>query len=112
MKTLMLLILLVFSGVLSAEPADLTRGQGKAAMCAACHGPTGISVLPDYPNLAGQKDGYLQLALKAYRDGGRQHQVMAPMAQGLTDQDIADIAAYFAAQQNTPATNAGVVSTN
>lgn len=99
MKTLMLLILLGFSTFLLAAPADISRGQTKAAMCVACHGATGISVLPDYPNLAGQKAGYLQQALTAYRDGQRQHQIMAPMAQGLTDQDIADIAAFFAAQQ-------------
>jgi cytochrome c553 len=99
MKTLMLLILLGFSVALSAEPADINRGQSKAAMCIACHGATGISVLPDYPNLAGQKAGYLQTALKAYRDGQRPHQIMAPMAKGLTDQDIADVAAFYAAQR-------------
>ncbi|TXH96820.1 MAG: cytochrome c [Rheinheimera sp.] len=103
MRTLMLLTLFGFSLSLSAAPADISRGQVKAAMCAACHGATGISVLPDYPNLAGQKAGYLQQALKAYRDGQRQHQIMAPMAQGLTDQEIADIAAFFAAQQPAPA---------
>ncbi len=102
MRTWMLLILLGFSLSLSAAPADISRGQTKAAMCVACHGATGISVLPDYPNLAGQKAGYLQHALTAYRDGQRQHQIMAPMAQGLTDQDIADIAAFFAAQQPAP----------
>lgn len=110
MRTLMLLILLSFSLSLSAAPADISQGQTKAAMCVACHGATGISVLPDYPNLAGQKAGYLQLALKAYRDGQRQHQIMAPMAQGLTDQDIVDIAAFFAAQQPAPVATTGAVA--
>jgi len=109
MRTLMLLILLGFSAFLSAEPADIKRGQAKAAMCSACHGASGMSVLADYPNLAGQKAGYLQQALKAYRDGQRQHLVMAPMAQGLTDQEIADVAAFYAAQPQTPAAAAEVV---
>ncbi len=103
MKTLNFLILFIFSVSAAAEPVDVSRGQLKAAMCVACHGETGIAVLPDYPNLAGQKAGYLQLALTAYRDGQRQHQIMAPMAQGLTDQEIIDIAAYYAAQQPIPA---------
>lgn len=103
MRTLKCMILFVFSVSVAAEPADVSRGRLKAAMCVACHGETGISVLPDYPNLAGQKAGYLQQALTAYRDGQRQHQIMAPMAQGLTDQEIIDIAAYYAAQQPRPA---------
>lgn len=110
MRTLMLLILLGFSVSLSAEPADINRGQSKAAMCTACHGATGISVLPDYPNLAGQKAGYLQQALKAYRDGQRPHQIMAPMAQGLTDQDIADVAAFYAAQRPVSETPSAVAA--
>lgn len=110
MRTLMLLILTGIATPAMAEPADLNRGQSKAAMCSACHGAQGMSVLPDYPNLAGQKAGYLQQALKAYRDGQRPHQIMAPMAQGLTDQDIADIAAFYAAQQPAPAAAAEAVA--
>lgn len=110
MRALMLLILLSFSLSLQAEPAEIKRGQAKAGICVACHGATGISVLPDYPNLAGQKAGYLQKALAAYRDGERKHQIMAPMAQGLTDQDIADIAAFFAAQQPAPVEMAEAVA--
>ncbi len=109
MRILMGMLLTAVVNPVLAAPADLSRGEAKAAMCSACHGANGISVLADYPNLAGQKAGYLQQALKAYRDGQRQHLVMAPMAQGLTDQEIADVAAFYAAQPQTPAAAAEVV---
>jgi len=86
--------LLLLSG--AATAADVDAGKAKAAVCAACHGANGISVIPDYPNLAGQKVKYLQSAIKAYRDGERKNPIMSPMAAGLTDTDVANIAAYFA----------------
>ncbi|MEH8016412.1 cytochrome c [Rheinheimera muenzenbergensis] len=76
--------------------ADVAAGKTKAAVCAACHGANGISIIPDYPNLAGQKVKYLQSAMKAYRDGERKNPIMSPMASGLSDDDIANISAYFA----------------
>jgi cytochrome c553 len=79
-----------------AHAADVEAGKAKAAVCAACHGSNGISVIPDYPNLAGQKMKYLQSAIKAYRDGERKNAIMSPMATGLTDADVANLAAYFA----------------
>jgi len=95
MKNLILgLSLLLLSG--AATAADVAAGKAKAAVCAACHGANGISVIPDYPNLAGQKVKYLQSAIKAYRDGERKNPIMSPMAAGLTDTDVENIAAYFA----------------
>ena len=90
------LIVIVLAG-LSAQvlAQDAVAGKTKAAVCSACHGAEGISVLPDYPNLAGQKQKYLETSIKAYRDGGRKHAVMSPMAAGLSDADILDLAAYF-----------------
>lgn len=94
------LILLVLVGLSASVLAqDTVAGKNKAAVCSACHGAEGISVLPDYPNLAGQKQKYLETAIKAYRDGGRKNPVMSPMATGLSDADILDLAAYFAALQ-------------
>lgn len=87
-------LLLALSGLVSATDAE--RGRQKAAVCVACHGADGIAVIAEYPNLAGQKVKYLQLAIKAYRDGERRHAVMSPMAAGLSEQDIADIAAFYA----------------
>lgn len=92
-------IILIFGLFLLAGPAsaaDLAAGKAKAAVCAACHGANGISIIPDYPNLAGQKVKYLESSIKAYRDGERKNPIMSPMASGLTDADVANIAAYFA----------------
>lgn len=95
MKQLVLaLSLFLVSG--SALAADIAAGKAKAAVCAACHGANGISVIPDYPNLAGQKVKYLQSSIKAYRDGERKNPIMSPMAAGLSDTDVENIAAYFA----------------
>lgn len=90
------LIVLVLVGLSAPVLAqDVAAGKTKAAVCSACHGAEGISVLPDYPNLAGQKQKYLETSIKAYRDGVRKHAVMSPMAAGLSDADILDLAAYF-----------------
>ena len=84
----------VLSGQVLA--GDVAAGKAKAMMCSACHGANGISQIPMYPNLAGQKEQYLVLQLKAFRDGQRKNMVMAPMAAGLSDTDIDNISAYFA----------------
>ncbi|MEW5824802.1 MAG: cytochrome c [Pseudomonadota bacterium] len=78
-----------------AQAADAAAGEKKAAVCFACHGKDGKAAMKTYPNLAGQNREYLVLALKAYRDGGRNDPVMVPMAKALTDTDIENIAAYF-----------------
>ncbi|TSE20925.1 Cytochrome c-554(548) [Tepidimonas alkaliphilus] len=79
-------------------PADIGAGKKRAAVCFACHGEQGISVLPATPHLAGQPADYLQKALLAYRDGSRQDPTMTAMAKPLTDRDIVNIAAYYEAQ--------------
>lgn len=81
---------------LAAGSAD--AGQAKSATCVACHGTDGNSVNPEWPNLAGQHPSYLAKQLRAFRDGQRENVLMSPMAMGLSDQDIEDLAAYFAAQ--------------
>ena len=80
----------------SAVAGDAEAGKAKSAVCSACHGSNGISQIPMYPNIAGQKEQYLVLQLKAFRDGGRKNMVMSPMAAGLSDTDIDNIAAYYA----------------
>lgn len=67
-----------------------------AQTCAACHGQNGISLSPGWPTLAGQHEDYLVHALKQYRDGTRKDSVMAPLAAGLSDETVAQLAAYFA----------------
>ena len=78
-----------------AMAADAAAGKTKAATCVACHGANGMSPNDLWPNLAGQKAGYLVKQLKAFRDGQRNDPMMAPMAAPLSDADIADLAAYF-----------------
>ncbi len=90
----------VGSGNLIAA-GDAGAGAGKAAVCAGCHGVDGNSVVPLYPKIAGQHAIYLASSLKAYqsqeRKGGNAALMYALVA-NLSDQDIADLAAYFAAQ--------------
>ena len=78
-----------------ARAADAAAGQAKAQMCAVCHGPNGMAVAPETPNLAGQPPGYLKSQLRHYRDGSRKHEVMSIMAKGLSDADIDNLAAWF-----------------
>jgi cytochrome c553 len=80
-----------------AVAADAAAGKEKSQMCAACHGPDGNTpMMPEYPKLAGQPADYLEKALRDYKKGARKNPMMMPMAQGLSKQDIKDLAAYYA----------------
>lgn len=94
MRKLLLPVLLALAATAHAD-GDPEAGKAKSVTCAACHGANGISPNPLWPNLAGQKDQYLIIAIKAYRDGVRSDPLMSPMVVTLSDQDIADLAAYF-----------------
>lgn len=86
-----------------AVAGDPAAGQEKAYTCLGCHGVEHyVNVYPSYhvPRIAGQHAEYLSAALKAYRDGTRQHQTMQANANLLTDQDIADIAAWLSSLGN------------
>lgn len=93
------LLSIAFAAATLAAPAafaaDIEAGKAKSAMCAACHGPAGISAVGMWPNLAGQKEEYLVKQMKAFRDGTRSEPSMSPMAAALTDEDIANLAAYY-----------------
>jgi cytochrome c553 len=95
-KVLLLAAATLFAATTFA--ADIEAGKAKSAVCAGCHGAEGISMIPIYPNLAGQKAAYLESSLKAYkaqdRKGG-QAPIMYGMVATLTDADIANLAAYF-----------------
>lgn len=79
--------------------AEMPSAPAKAATCVGCHGADGNSVVPNFPKLAGQHASYLESSLKDFRDGFRKNATMAPFAKGLTDQEIKELAAYYAAQQ-------------
>ena len=74
---------------------DAAAGKAKSASCGACHGMNGISSNDVWPNLAGQKAGYLVAQMKAFRDGQRKNPMMSPMAAPLSDTDIDNLAAYY-----------------
>ena len=80
----------------SAMAGDVAAGKAKSATCAGCHGGNGVSMVPMYPNLAGQKEMYLVKQLKAFRDGTRSDPTMGAMAKPLSDADIDNLAAYYA----------------
>lgn len=83
----------------TALAGEIARGESLANTCIACHGPGGVSAMPTmYPSLAGRDAGELADLLRAYRDGDLQDPQMTPHAINLSDQDIQDLAAYFAAQ--------------
>ncbi len=85
--------------VLMASPAfagDAAAGKGKSMMCAACHGSAGISAVPMYPNLAGQKEIYLTKQLKDFKSGKRNDPTMKGMVASLSDADMENLAAYYA----------------
>ena len=91
--------LAIAATVMLASPAfagDVAAGKAKAATCAACHGAEGVSAVPMYPNLAGQKEAYLAKQLKDFKSGARKDPVMSAMAMPLSDEDIANLSAYFA----------------
>lgn len=78
---------------------DIEAGREKSASCVACHGAQGKVSVPMYPNLAGQNAMYLEQSLKAYKKGertGGQAGVMQAYVTRLTDDDISDLAAYYA----------------
>jgi cytochrome c553 len=81
--------------------ADAAAGRQKAAMCQTCHGIDGVGKLPDVPHIAGENTEYLVSQLDAFRSGRRQHEQMSIIASGLSDEDIADLAAWYSSIQFT-----------
>jgi cytochrome c553 len=105
------LISLTFAAAMVSGPAhaagDAKAGEAKSAACLACHGPMGNSVVPMWPKLAGQNVEYLQKQLMDFKANNRANEQMTPMALPLSDQDVADLAAYFASQQQSPGVPGG-----
>lgn len=86
-------------GAAPAMAGDLAKGEELAARCVACHGVAGQSAIPKYPRLAGQHEEYLFTQMIAFRDGERDDPEMAPQVMIYEDEDLAALAAYFAAQK-------------
>jgi cytochrome c553 len=95
MKRQILTALFTATLATTASAGDPVAGKKRSASCAGCHGADGISAVPNYPNLAGQKEAYLILTLKGFRDGTRENNIMNPMAKSLSDADIENLAAFY-----------------
>ncbi len=88
--------LMAFSVLSSAQAADIAAGKQKALLvCSDCHGTNGVSVVENFPNLAGQKQMYLAKQLRAFKAGTRKNLEMKLIVKLLTDDDIANLTAYF-----------------
>lgn len=85
------------SGAYAAGDAE--AGKAKSAPCVACHGTDGNSAAPIYPKIAGQNAAYLLHQLSAFKGGARNNPVMLPFVQNLSEQDMADLSAYYAGQK-------------
>ncbi len=111
-KTLLLPLLLALTSLFSstyvqaAQPANAVAGEAKVAMCIGCHGIKGYQAsfpeIHKVPMIAGQGASFIVAALDAYKKGERKHATMRAIAGSLTEQDMADVAAYYE-QQGKPA---------
>ena len=101
MKKVMLMFGLLVAGLhtgFASAAGDAAAGEAKSATCAACHGADGNSAAPAFPKLAGLGEKYLLKQMKDIRDGARPVPTMAGQVDNMSDQDLADIAAFYAAQ--------------
>ena len=80
---------------------SVSAGKQKASQCQTCHGLDGLSKLPEAPNLGGQPEPFLINALNDFRKGVRKNDMMSLVVQQLSDQDVADLAAFYAAIEVT-----------
>jgi cytochrome c553 len=96
-------LILAATATAATAAGDRTAGRKKATQCQACHGLDGLSKIPEGPNLAGQDENYLVKALRDYKTGARKNDMMSIVAPGLSDQDMADLAAYYAGIEVTVA---------
>ena len=92
---------------ISAQAADVAalkeKLKDKLTLCAGCHGETGISEMANTPSLAGQPDLYLQWQLVFFRSGARKNEIMGPIAETLSNEDVRNLGAYYAALPQPPA---------
>lgn len=100
-KLIVSLLLTVGISGFAHAAGDAAAGQAKAAVCGACHGPDGNSMAPNFPKLAGQGERYLDKQLHDIKSGKRVVLEMTGLLTNLNDQDLADIAAYFASQKGS-----------
>jgi cytochrome c553 len=93
------LVAALASGTNTLAAGNKEAGQAKSATCMACHGMDGNSPSPEWPSLAGQHASYIQSQIEAFKAGNRKNDLMSPMAMTVTDEDVADLAAYYSSQK-------------
>jgi len=91
--------LFLIAPAIAVSAGNAAEGKNKSVVCHACHGETGQSLQPIYPNLGGQHQDYLSKTLYGFRDGSRQNAIMNGFAANLSDADIEDISAWYASQK-------------
>ncbi|MDH3712302.1 MAG: cytochrome c [Gammaproteobacteria bacterium] len=96
--TVLFSIALGMTAATVSAAGDADKGKEKSAVCASCHGVDGNSTIPANPRLAGQHASYLLQALHDYKSGARKNPIMAGFAGTLSEEDMQDLAAYFASQ--------------
>lgn len=102
MKRVIAMVGLMMCSLPVLAKGDAQAGEQKAMMCVACHGANGKVSVPMYPNLAGQNEKYLEHSLQAYKKGersGGQAEIMKAYVSGLSDEDISNLAAYYASMK-------------
>lgn len=97
--TLLAALAALLASPLTLAAGDPAAGKEKSVACQACHGEDGHGIDPTYPKIAGQHADYLAKALTDYRDGHRVNPLMSGFAATLTDQDIEDLAAWYASRE-------------
>ena len=90
-------VLLALLAPAAQAAGDAAAGRRKAVQCQTCHGLDGLSKIPEAPNLAGQPELYLVKSLNDFRQGVRRNEMMSIVSQALSDADVDDLAAYYAA---------------
>jgi len=98
MHAALALSLLVLAVPAFAARGDAEAGKAKAQPCKACHGESGMSVSPEFPRIAGQHADYLATALRHYKLGKRKNPIMSGQVANLSEKDMQDLAAFYAAQ--------------
>lgn len=96
------ILLTCFASAATVAEGDASAGKEKVTACAACHGTDGNSQNPEWPKLAGQGAKYLNFQLSLFKSGARQNALMSPQAANLSEQDMHDIAAYYASLPTSP----------
>ncbi|PHS70828.1 MAG: cytochrome C [Cycloclasticus sp.] len=102
MKQLIKIVFAVSALLASASViagGNIDAGKEKSTACAACHGANGVSASPMFPTIAGQHADYMVVALQAYKTGERKNPIMQGTAAALSDEDIENLAAYYASQE-------------